>query len=178
MSSSLTLFERQPQSIAVCYLYPLSPSQNTPSCYLVSSALTLKALKGKTAEGEKATVVSINHVAVSEVFLFYFFISSTYIISAVVYTRYGHCHHLSVECLALAPTGKSYPPLRQEMQDAFRPEHMRQEAECARVDFPCSSSEQDLKDGKMMTMTFYSPQRGFLHCSTGAASATFISSIQ
>jgi len=37
----------------------------------------------------------------------------------------------------LAPTGKSYPPLRQEMQDAFRPEHMRQEAECARVDFPC-----------------------------------------
>jgi len=59
MSSSLTLFERQPQSIAVCYLFLLSPSQNTPSCYFVSSALTLKALKGKTAEGEKATIVSI-----------------------------------------------------------------------------------------------------------------------
>ena len=29
------------------------------------------------------------------------------------------------------------------MQDAFRPEHMRQEAECARVDFPCPSLEQD-----------------------------------
>ena len=71
----------------------------------------------------------------------------------MVFTRYGHCYHLSVECLALAPTGKSYPPLRQEMQDAFRPEHMRQEAECARVDFPCSSSEQDLRKGKMMTMT-------------------------
>jgi len=89
----------------------------------------------------------------------------------VVYTS-GHCHHLSVECLALAPTGKSYPPLRQEMQEAFRPEHMRQEAECARVDFPCLSLKQDLKDGKMMTMTIYSPQRGFLYCSTGAASAT------
>jgi len=34
----------------------------------------------------------------------------------------GHCHHLSVECLAIAPTGKSYPPLCQEMQEAFRPE--------------------------------------------------------
>jgi len=34
----------------------------------------------------------------------------------------GHCHHLSVECLAITPTGKSYPPLRQEMQEAFRPE--------------------------------------------------------
>ena len=79
----------------------------------------------------------------------------------MVYTRYGHCHHLSVECLALVPTGKSYPPLRQEMQDAFRPEHMRQEAECARVDFPCPSSEQDLRKGKMMTMTLYPPQRGF-----------------
>jgi len=89
----------------------------------------------------------------------------------VVYTS-GHCHHLSVECLALAPTGKSYPILRQEMQDAFRPEHMRQEAECARVDFPCSSLEQDLKDGKMMTMTLYPPQRGFLYRSTGTASAT------
>jgi len=74
--------------------------------------------------------------------------------------------------LQFAPTGKSYPPLRQEMQDAFRPEHMRQEAECARVDFPCSSPEQDLRKGKMMTMTLYPPQRGFLHCSTGAASAT------
>ena len=103
---------------------------------------------------------------------FLFFISSTYIIPAVVYTS-GHCHHLSVECLALAPTGKSYQPLRQEMQDAFRPEHMRQEAECARVDFPCSSLEQDLKDGKMMTMTLYPPQRGFLYRSTGTASATF-----
>ena len=49
MSLSIALFERQPQSIAVCYLYLLSPSQNTPSCYLVSSVLTLKALKGKTA---------------------------------------------------------------------------------------------------------------------------------
>ena len=37
----------------------------------------------------------------------------------------GHCHHLSVECLTLAPTGKSYPPLRQEMQEAFRPERDR-----------------------------------------------------
>jgi len=105
--------------------------------------------------------------------LFYFFISFTYIIPAVVYTS-GHCHHLSVECLALAPTGKSYPPLRQEMQEAFRPEHMRQEAECARVDFPCPSLEQDLRKGKMMTMTIYSPQRVFLYCSTGwQASATF-----
>jgi len=91
----------------------------------------------------------------------------------VVFTS-GHCHHLSVECLALAPTGKSYPPLRQEMQDAFRPEHMRQEAECARVDFPCSSPEQDLRKGKMMTMTLYPPQRGFLYCSTDwQVSATF-----
>jgi len=114
-----------------------------------------------------------NRAAVSEVFLFYFFISFTYIIPAVVYTS-GHCHHLSVECLALAPTGKSYPTLCQEMQDAFRPEHMRQEAECARVDFPCPSPEQDLRKGKMMTMTLYPPQRFFLHCSTGAASATFI----
>jgi len=72
MSLSIALFERQPQSIAVCYLYLLSPSQNTPSCYFVSSALTLKALKGKTAEGEKATVVSINHDAVS---VFFFFLS-------------------------------------------------------------------------------------------------------
>jgi len=90
------------------------------------------------------------------------------------YTRYGHCHHLSVECLALAPTGKSCPPLCQEMQEAFRPEHMRQEAECARVDFPCFSLKQDLRNGKMMTMTLYPPQRGFLHCSTGTASATLI----
>jgi len=58
-------------------------------------------------------------------FFFLFFISSTYIIPAVVFTRYGHCHHLSVECLAIAPTGKSYPPLRQEMQEAFRPEQDR-----------------------------------------------------
>jgi len=63
--------------------------------------------------------------------------------------------------LRLIPTGKSYPPLSQEMQDAFRPEHMRQEAECARVDFPCSSLEQDLRKGKMMTMTLYPPQRSF-----------------
>jgi len=47
------------------------------------------------------------------------------------------------------------------MQEAFRPEHMRQEAECARVDFPCSSPEQDLRKGKMMTMTLYPPQRYF-----------------
>jgi len=75
--------------------------------------------------------------------------------------------------LQFAPTGKSYPPLCQEMQDAFRPEHMRHDAECARVDFPCPSLEQDLRKGKMMTMTIYPPQRGFLYCSTGAASATF-----
>ena len=74
--------------------------------------------------------------------------------------------------LQFAPTGKSYPPLCQEMQGAFRPEHMRHDAECARVDFPCPSLEQDLRDGKMMTMTLYPPQRGFLHCSTGTASAT------
>jgi len=91
-----------------------------------------------------------NRAAVSV--FFFFFISSTYTIPAVVFTS-GHCHHLSVECLALVPTGKSRPPLHQEMQEAFRPEHMRQEAECARVDFPCPSLEQDLKDGKMMTMT-------------------------
>ena len=72
MSLSIALFERQPQSIAVCCLSPLSTSQNTPSCYFASSALFLKAFKGKTAEGEKATVVSINHDAVS-VFLFFFF---------------------------------------------------------------------------------------------------------
>jgi len=71
MSLSIALFERQPQSIAVCYLFPLFPLQNTSSCYFVSSALTLKAFKGKTAEGEKATVVSINHVTVS-VFLFFY----------------------------------------------------------------------------------------------------------
>ena len=59
MSLSIALFERQPQSIAVCYLYPLYPSQNTPSCYFSSYALTLKALKGKTAEGRKTIVVSI-----------------------------------------------------------------------------------------------------------------------
>ena len=76
--------------------------------------------------------------------------------------------------LRFIPTGKSYPPLRQEMQDAFRPEHMRQEAECARVDFPCPSLEQDLKDGKMMTMTYTLSTAGFLHCSTGTASATSI----
>jgi len=69
-----------------------------------------------------------NHVAVSDFSSFYFFISFTYITHAVVFTCYGHCHHLSVECLALAPTGKSYPPLRQEMQDAFRPEQDRGEA--------------------------------------------------
>jgi len=40
----------------------------------------------------------------------------------------GHCHHLSVECLAIAPTGKSYPPLCQEMQEAFRPERDRGKA--------------------------------------------------
>jgi len=45
----------------------------------------------------------------------------------VVFTS-GHCHHLSVECLAIAPTGKSYPILRQEMQEAFRPEQDRGEA--------------------------------------------------
>jgi len=39
-----------------------------------------------------------------------------------------NCHHLSVECLAIAPTGKSCPPLRQEMQEAFRPEQDRGEA--------------------------------------------------
>jgi len=38
---------------------------------------------------------------------------------------------------------------------------MRQEAECARVDFPCPSLKQDLRKGKMMTMTIYPPQRGF-----------------
>jgi len=59
MSLSIALFERQPQSIAVCYLFLLSPSQNTPSCYFASSALILKAFKGKTAEGEKATIISI-----------------------------------------------------------------------------------------------------------------------
>ena len=76
MSLSIALFERQPQSIAVCYLFPLFSSQNTTPCYFVSSALTLKALKGKTAEGEKATVVSINHVAVSDFssFLFFYFL--------------------------------------------------------------------------------------------------------
>ena len=110
MSLSIALFERQPQSIAVCYLYPLSPSQNTPSCYFASSALTLKALKGKTAEGEKATVVSINHVAVSDFFLFYFFISFTYIIPAVVFTS-GHCHHLSVECLVICTYRKILPAI-------------------------------------------------------------------
>jgi len=108
---------------------------------------------------------------VSEVFLFYFFYLLYPITPAVVFTS-GHCHHLSVECLAITPTGKSYPPLRQEMQDAFRPEHMRQEAECARVDFPCSSLEQDLRKGKMMTMTYTPSTARFLHCSTGAASAT------
>ena len=102
-----------------------------------------------------------NRAAVSGSFLFLFFISFTYIIPAVAFTRFGHCHNLSVECLALVPTGKSRPPLHQEMQEAFRPEHMRQEAECARVDFPCPSSEQDLRKGKMMTMTLYPPQRGF-----------------
>jgi len=45
----------------------------------------------------------------------------------VVFTS-GHCHHLSVEWLAIAPTGKSYPPLRQEMQEAFRPEQDRGKA--------------------------------------------------
>jgi len=55
----------------------------------------------------------------------------------------------------------------------FAPSTLRQEAECARVDFPCSSLEQDLRKGKMMTMTIYPPQRDFLYCSTGAASATF-----
>jgi len=58
-------------------------------------------------------------------FIFYLLYPTTH---AVVFTCYGHCHHLSVECLALAPTGKSYPPLRQEMQDAFRPEQDRGEA--------------------------------------------------
>ena len=100
-----------------------------------------------------------NHDAVSDFFLF--FISFTYIIPAVVFTCYGHCHHLSVECLAIAPTGKSYQPLRQEMQDAFRPEHMRHDAECARVDFPCFSLEQDLRKGKMMTMTYTPSTAGF-----------------
>jgi len=86
----------------------------------------------------------------------------------------GHCHHLSVEWLALAPTGKSYPPLRQEMQEAFRPEHMRQEAECARVDFPCSyfwarPEERKDDDNDPLPST-----AGFLYCSTGwQASATF-----
>ena len=75
----------------------------------------------------------------------------------MVYTRYGHCHHLSVECLALAPTGKSYPILRQEMQDAFRPEHMRHEAECARVDFPCPSLEQGR--GKTLHTFFLNDQK-------------------
>jgi len=134
MSSSLTLFERQPQSVAVCYLYPLYPSQNTPSCYFASSALTLKAFKGKTAEGENNRCI-YNHPVIVIIF--------------------------PSNVLRFIPTGKSYPPLRQEMQEAFRPEHMRQEAECARVDFPCPSSEQDLRKGKMMTMTLYPPQRGF-----------------
>ena len=82
-------------------------------------------------------VVSSIPLAVSVFFLFSFFISSIQQ-SPLWLIPSGHCHHLSVECLAIAPTGKSYPPLRQEMQEAFRPEHMRQEAECARVDFPCS----------------------------------------
>jgi len=82
MSSSLTLFERQPQSIAVCYLYPLSPSQNTPSCYFVSSALILKALKGKTAEGGKGNDRIYNHVAVSDFFIFFYLLYPT--IPAVV----------------------------------------------------------------------------------------------
>jgi len=109
MSLSIALFERQPQSIAVCYIYPLSPSQNTPSCYFVSSALTLKALKGKTAEGKKATIVSIT-MSRYRIFLF-FFISSTYIIPAVVFTCYGHCHHLSVECLAICTHRKILPAI-------------------------------------------------------------------
>jgi len=71
MSLFIALFERQPQSIAVCYIYPLSPSQNTPSCYFVSSALTLKTLKGKTAEGENDCIYNI---AVSDFFLLFIFL--------------------------------------------------------------------------------------------------------
>jgi hypothetical protein len=31
------------------------------------------------------------------------------------------------------------------MQEAFRPEHLKQDVECARVDFSCFTFEQDLK---------------------------------
>ena len=117
---------------------------------------------------------SVTSLAVSGVFLLFIFYLLYQTTHAVVYTCFGHCHHLSVECLALEPTGKSYPPLRQEMQEAFRPEHMRHDAECARVDFPCSSLEQDLRKGKMMTMTYTPSTARFLHCSTGTASATSI----
>jgi len=62
----------------------------------------------------------------SEIFFFLFFISSIQQFLLWLLPA-GHCHHLSVECLALAPTGKSYSPLRQEMQEAFRPEQDRGE---------------------------------------------------
>jgi len=74
--------------------------------------------------------------------------------------------------LQFAPTGKSYPPLRQEMQDAFRPEHMRHDAECARVDFPCSYFWARPEERKDDDNDHLPSTAGFFVCSTGAASAT------
>jgi len=76
--------------------------------------------------------------AVSGFFFFFYFLSPLH------NTRCGLCLPVidiifPSNVLQFALTGKSYPPLRQEMQDAFRPEHMRHDAECARVDFPCPS---------------------------------------
>jgi len=58
---------------------------------------------------------------VSEIFLFLFFISSTYIIPAVVYTSYGHCHHLSVECLAICTHRKILPAIMRRNAGGISP---------------------------------------------------------
>ena len=82
----------------------------------------------------------------------------------------GHCHHLSV-----APTchfdSNSFATLLRNLsllrlsipsQDSSKAQSkatigMTSHTRC----FPCPSLEQDLRNGKMMTMTLYPSQRGF-----------------
>ena len=43
------------------------------------------------------------------------------------------------------------------MQEAFCPEHMKQDVECVRVDFSCFTLEQDLKSEKLLAINPITP---------------------
>ena len=47
--------------------------------------------------------------------------------------------------------------LNQEMQEAFRPEHLKQDVECVRVDFSCFTFERDLKSEKLLAINPITP---------------------